>query len=127
MKQCVGLARWAAHGLQCRFNGFGVYLAHQLAHVLQMAFEGKLMAAIHVRFSIPPEPPQKINALIKRADKVSAFLEATQLAGFEQAEAAKFFGRPRGLAGFPTKYLTLKPLPAEEAGKRFVAKFRQLR
>ncbi len=91
------------------------------------AFEGKLMAAIHVRFSIPPEPPQKINALIKRADKVSAFLEATQLAGFDQAEAAKFFGRPRGLAGFPSKYLTLKPLPAEEAGKRFIAKFRQLR
>ena len=91
------------------------------------AFEGKLMSAINVRFGLPGELSQKINALIKRADKVSAYLEATQLAGFAQAEAAKFFGRPRGLAGFPTQYLTLKPLPAEEAGKRFVAKFRQLR
>ncbi|MEM1197792.1 MAG: HD family hydrolase [Pseudomonadota bacterium] len=91
------------------------------------AFEAKLMAAIHVRFSLPAELPQTISALIKRADRVSAFLEATQLAGFEQAEAAKFFGRPRGLSGFPQQNLELKPLPAEEAGKRFVAKFRQLR
>ncbi len=91
------------------------------------AFEAKLMAAIHVRFSLPAELPQTIAALIKRADRVSAFLEATQLAGFEQAEAAKFFGRPRGLSGFPQQHLELKPLPAEEAGKRFVAKFRQLR
>ena len=90
------------------------------------AFEARLSAAVHVRFGIPAEPPKWVEALIKRADKVSAYLEATQLAGFEQKEAATFFGRPRGLSGFPQSALVLKPLPAEEAGKRFIAKFRQL-
>ncbi|MCP3882740.1 MAG: hypothetical protein GY701_30750, partial [Sulfitobacter sp.] len=32
---------------------------------------------------------------IKRADKVSAWMEATQIAGFSEAEASKFFGRPK--------------------------------
>jgi hypothetical protein len=32
--------------------------------------------------------------LIKRADKVSAWLEAIQLAGFSQAEADRYFGAP---------------------------------
>ena len=90
------------------------------------AFEAKLMAAIHLRYSIPVDLPKKVAALIKRADKVSAYLEATQLAGFDQKEAAKFFGRPRGLTGFPQDVLVLTPLAAEDAGKRFVAKFRQL-
>jgi hypothetical protein len=31
---------------------------------------------------------------IKRADKVSAWLEATRIAGFTEAEASRFFGRP---------------------------------
>ena len=90
------------------------------------AFEGRLSAAVHVRFGIPAEPPKWVNVLIKRADRISAYLEATQLAGFDQKEAATFFGRPRGLKGFSQSALVLKPLPAEEAGKRFVAKFRQL-
>ena len=36
-----------------------------------------------------------IKSKIKRADKLSAWLEATQLAGFTATEANKFFGRPR--------------------------------
>ena len=35
-----------------------------------------------------------VEAQIKRADKVSAFMEATQIAGFSVDEAVKFFGRP---------------------------------
>jgi hypothetical protein len=31
---------------------------------------------------------------IKRADKISAWLEATQIAGFSSAEANRFFGAP---------------------------------
>ncbi len=90
------------------------------------AFEAKLMAAIQVRYSIPADLPKKIETLIKRADKASAYLEATQLAGFEHDEAATFFGRPRGLEGFPQDALVLKPLAAEDACKRFIAKFKQL-
>ncbi|VAV94005.1 COG1896: Predicted hydrolases of HD superfamily, partial [hydrothermal vent metagenome] len=60
------------------------------------AFEARLSRAIHMRFSIPVEMPGKIEKLIKRADKASAFFEATQLAGFDHEEAGKIFGRPKG-------------------------------
>lgn len=54
----------------------------------------KLAAAIHLRFGLPAEVPKPIKRLIKRADKLSAWLEATKLAGFSEAEATRYFGRP---------------------------------
>lgn len=57
--------------------------------------EKRLMTAIHLRFGLPGELPDDIEALIKRADRISAYLEATQLAGFEDAEARRLFGAPR--------------------------------
>ncbi|MBL4768537.1 MAG: hypothetical protein JKY94_12650, partial [Rhodobacteraceae bacterium] len=36
----------------------------------------------------------KIKRQIKKADKISAWMEATRIAGFTEAEANKFFGRP---------------------------------
>ena len=38
--------------------------------------------------------PVAIKKAIKQADKISAWLEAVQIAGFSEAEADKFFGRP---------------------------------
>jgi uncharacterized protein len=91
------------------------------------AFENRLMAAIHLRFGLPAVPPDHVARLIKRADKAAAFLEATQLAGFEVAEAAKFFGRPRGLDGRENgRFHGLEPMPADEAETRFMEKFRRL-
>lgn len=58
------------------------------------ALDDRLAAAIHLRFGLPAILPKSVKALIKRADKISAWLEATQLAGFEAAEADKFFGAP---------------------------------
>ena len=58
------------------------------------ALDDRLAAAIHLRFGLPGVLPQQVKALIKRADKVSAWLEATQLAGFATAEADRFFGHP---------------------------------
>ncbi|MEM6728414.1 MAG: HD family hydrolase [Pseudomonadota bacterium] len=57
--------------------------------------DSRLAAAIHLRFGLPAALPVKVKKQIKKADKVSAFLEATQIAGFSEAEAAKFFGRPK--------------------------------
>ena len=91
------------------------------------AFEARLMSAIHMRFSLPAQLPDKITKLIKRADKASAFLEATQLAGFEQGEAERFFGRPRGLTGLSTKILELNPLSVVEGQAQFLKKFEQLK
>ena len=56
--------------------------------------DDRLMAAIHLRFGLPAAIPKTMKAKIKRADKVSAWLEATQIAGFEAVEANKFFGTP---------------------------------
>jgi len=82
------------------------------------AFELKLLAAIHIRFGLPPELPQAINGLIKRADIASAYLEATQLAGFEEKEAKVIFGNPRGL-----KPIILTPRPTQEIQKTFLDTF----
>jgi len=57
--------------------------------------DDRLMAAIHIRFGLPAALPKTIEAQIKRADKVSAYMEATQIAGFSEKEAAKFFGKPK--------------------------------
>lgn len=58
------------------------------------ALDDRLTAAIHLRFALPAVLPKSVKSLIKRADKISAWLEATQLAGFDPAEADKFFGHP---------------------------------
>ncbi len=54
----------------------------------------RLSAAIHIRFGLPAQVPPRLKARIKKADKISAWLEATQIAGFSAAEASKFFGKP---------------------------------
>lgn len=58
------------------------------------ALDDRLAAAIHLRFGLPAEVPKATKRLIKKADRVSAWLEATQIAGFSEVEATKFFGRP---------------------------------
>ncbi|HEY3811809.1 MAG TPA: HD family hydrolase [Caulobacteraceae bacterium] len=78
-------------------------------------FEDRLEAAIHVRFGLPPKTPAAVKVLIKRADQASAFLEATQLAGFGWEESLKLFGEP--LPGFVLK---IEPLAAEIAQARYL-------
>ena len=91
-------------------------------------FEQRLQAAIHIRFGLPAHTPQWVEKLIKRADRASAFIEATRLAGFDDAEAARLFGRPRGLGGIQAeRLLNLTPLPPEEARRQFLERFTKLR
>lgn len=59
------------------------------------ALDERLTAAIHIRFGLPAAIPKTIKAQIKRADKVSAYMEAVQIAGFTESEAAKLFGKPK--------------------------------
>lgn len=58
------------------------------------ALDDRLVAAIHIRFGLPAQVPVKIKRQIKKADKISAWMEATRIAGFTETEANKFFGRP---------------------------------
>jgi 5'-deoxynucleotidase YfbR-like HD superfamily hydrolase len=53
----------------------------------------RLTAAIHIRFGLPAKLPAEIKRRIKEADKVSAWLESTQIAGFSTSEADKLFGK----------------------------------
>ena len=57
------------------------------------ALDDRLTAAIHLRFGLPAQIPVAIKRQIKKADKLSAWLEAVQIAGFTVAEANKFFGK----------------------------------
>lgn len=59
------------------------------------ALDERLTAAIHIRFGLPAVIPKTVKAQIKRADKVSAYMEAVQIAGFTESEAAKLFGQPK--------------------------------
>lgn len=58
------------------------------------ALDDRLTAAIHLRFGLPAAIPVSIKKQIKKADKISAWMEATQIAGFSEEESSKFFGRP---------------------------------
>ncbi len=58
------------------------------------ALDDRLAAAIHIRFGLPAITTKTLKRQIKRADKVSAWMEATEIAGFAVAEADRFFGRP---------------------------------
>jgi len=57
------------------------------------ALDDRLMAAIHIRFGLPAKTPFAVKRQIKAADKVSAWMEAVQIAGFSESEADKLFGR----------------------------------
>jgi uncharacterized protein len=90
-------------------------------------FELRLLSAIYLRCGLPPKTPAALAARIKRADKMAAYLEATQLAGFSIPEARKFFGAPRSLDGDGAgKFLHLKPIVAADAAALYLKKFEQL-
>src|SRR6204780_2813240 len=87
------------------------------------AVEKRLLSAIHIRFGLPAVLADKITQAIKAADKGAAYLEATELAGFAQAEAKRLFGRDPGLP-LAARQDYLKPWTAAKAEKRFLARFK---
>ena len=91
------------------------------------AFENRLLSAIHLRFSLPAVAAQALTDQIKFADKIAAYLEATQLAGFALEEARRFFGAPKGLTGLAPEFgHGLSPLPAVQACAQYLATFDRL-
>ena len=86
------------------------------------SIEKRLLAAIHIRFGLPPVLSADIERQIKAADRGAAFLEATELAGFSETEAKRLFGRDPGLPDTTRRdYLT--PWSAAKAEKRLLARF----
>ena len=86
--------------------------------------EHRILQAILLRYGLPAKPSAGLAAIVKKADRAAAYFEATALAGFELAEAQKFFGRPdirpRGLDAL------LAPMSSQEAEQRFLARFRAI-
>lgn len=81
--------------------------------------DDRLTAAIHLRFGLPAALPMNVKTQIKKADKISAWMEATQIAGFSEAESTRFFGKPD-----PTlmQDLCIILRPAAEARRDFTAR-----
>lgn len=86
--------------------------------------ERRLAAAVRLHFGLPAAPPRAEATLAKRADRTAAFLEATRLAGFSEAEARRFFGTPDGAP--PDLDSWLPPWPADTAARRFKERCREL-
>ena len=79
----------------------------------------KLTVAIHRRFGLPAKVSLDLKRKIKKADKVSAWLEAMEIAGFSKHEADKFFGK------FKHSYLTqfsIQIRPPAQVRKDYIEK-----
>ncbi|MEL6519656.1 MAG: HD family hydrolase [Pseudomonadota bacterium] len=87
------------------------------------ALDERLTAAIHLRFGLPAQLPIKIKKQIKKADRISAWLEATQIAGFTVSEANKFFGCPEPDL---TMDLAIRLRPPVEARQDYTARHYEL-
>ena len=87
------------------------------------ALDERLAAAVHLRFGLPAAIPKTIKTKIKKADKISAWLEATQIAGFDEAEASRFFGKPDSSL---IQGLSIILRPPAEARHAFVARHETL-
>jgi hypothetical protein len=83
------------------------------------------MTAVRVRFGLPGHLPRHVDDLTKRADQVAAYLEATQLAGFEPEVAGRFFKRPRNFEAIAGD-IVLEPVPPGTAKSRFLDRFAEL-
>ena len=80
--------------------------------------EARLEEAIHLRFGLPARCPVPLKKLIKRADRICAWFEAVQLAGFTKTEADKIFGQPpEGIS------ITLAPSDIPTSQTSFLACF----
>ncbi len=91
------------------------------------AFERRLLTAIHRRFGVGDAIAASADPLIKKADRVAAFYEATRLAGFSVEESLDFFERPPAMPQALTENLEiLDAWPANRAESQYSRRFRAL-
>jgi 5'-deoxynucleotidase YfbR-like HD superfamily hydrolase len=81
--------------------------------------DARLAAAVQLRFGLPAVLPAPLKKAIKAADRVSAWLEAVQIAGFSEAEANRLFGRP---ADSLLRGLEIRLRPPAQVRADFVAR-----
>ena len=81
--------------------------------------EDRISAAVHLRFGLPAILPAEIKKAIKQADRVSAWAEAIQIAGFSRTEADRLFGRPDATL---IKGLQISLRPPADVRRGFIAR-----
>ena len=92
------------------------------------AFEDRLLEAIHRRFGLPPSLPERDHDGHQDGRPASPpIFEATQLAGFTETEANRYFGVPRGVPEPLRERLdALDAVPMAQAQAEFLARFKEL-
>jgi 5'-deoxynucleotidase YfbR-like HD superfamily hydrolase len=83
--------------------------------------EDRLCTAIHIRFGLPGTLPQWVQKAIKTADKTAAYLEATQMAGFDESEAKRHIANPKQIPD-----AIIHPLSPDKAKKAYLDRFKVL-
>lgn len=84
--------------------------------------ERRLQRAVHMACGLPAEIDPVLAQAIKKADRQAAYLEATRLAGFGEAEARRLWSAPPAA---PED--ALAPMSPNAARDAFLARFRALR
>ncbi len=83
----------------------------------------RLTAAVHLRFGLPAVLPVAIKKAIKAADKISAWAEAVEIAGFDRAEADRLFGAPDPAV---LRGLSIQLRPPVQVRADFIARHQEL-
>ena len=86
--------------------------------------EARILDAVMARFGLPAPMTKIAGDLAKKADRIAAYLEATELAGFSREEATAIFGAPPAMGALPTGMLV--PCSAELAKSGFLERFHVL-
>ena len=84
--------------------------------------EDNLMKAIHIRFGLPAELPKSIELKIKRIDKVVAWYEAINIAGYDNKEALVILKKPI----LKNKLEKILPVSPNVIAKKFLKRFSEL-
>ena len=87
------------------------------------SLENRLTSAINLRFGLPTKIPDNIKKQIKKADKISAWIEAIQIAGFTKDEANKFVGI---VDNKNMEQFSIKLRPPLEVRENYILRFNEL-
>jgi len=85
--------------------------------------ESRLEAAIHLHVGLAAHPGPQLKKAIKKADTITAYFEAVELAGFDKKEAARFFGRPSGIS---VDQLNMVPMPSVDAQTAYMIRLKDI-
>lgn len=85
--------------------------------------DSRIAAAVHRRYGLPAQLPSAIKRSIKQADRISAWLEAVNIAGFTKSEADRLFPISREVS---IDHFIIQLRPPAEARAAFLERFDEI-